>query len=72
MRHYNETRTKSKFAPYEMEDLTIPQWIKFARKLAAKKKLFGRFKGFMYMGEEEEGDKVAGVNLDEEDVDEWD
>ncbi|KAG8966443.1 Endopolyphosphatase [Tulasnella sp. 419] len=41
------------FTPYEMNDLTIPSWIKLARKMGQKKKLFGKFKSFMYMGGEE-------------------
>ena len=45
-------RTKSKFAPYELEDLTIPSWITFARKLGKSKKLWKQFIGFMYMGED--------------------
>jgi len=47
-------RTKSKFAPYQMEDLTIPSWIGFARKLGKSKRLWKQFIGFMYMGEDVE------------------
>jgi endopolyphosphatase len=47
-------RTKSKFAPYQMEDLTIPSWIEFARNLGKSKQLWKQFIGFMYMGEEME------------------
>ncbi|KAF8592342.1 hypothetical protein K439DRAFT_1324242, partial [Ramaria rubella] len=36
-------------APYGMSDLTIGSWVKLARKLVKKKKLWKRFKGFMYM-----------------------
>ena len=45
--------TSSKFAPYEMDDLTIPSWVGLARRLgdATRKKLRRRFKKYMYMGE---------------------
>jgi len=45
-------RTKSKFTPYEMDDLTIPNWIDLARELGKSKQLWKQFIGFMYMGEE--------------------
>lgn len=46
--------TSSKFAPYGMEDLTIPSWVGLARRLGdgSRKKLRRRFKRYMYMGEE--------------------
>ena len=46
-------RTSSKFAPYEMKDLTIPSWVGLARRLgdSSRKKLRRRFKQYMYMGE---------------------
>ena len=48
--------TKSKFAPYEMEDLTIPSWLKLVRKLgqAKNEKLRKKFREYMYMGAGEE------------------
>jgi len=45
---------ESELVPYHMNDLTIPSWIKLARKLAGKKKLWNKFKTFMYLGGEEE------------------
>ncbi|EIN10626.1 endopolyphosphatase [Punctularia strigosozonata HHB-11173 SS5] len=46
----NTTATKSKFAPYKMEDLTIPSWLKLARRLGAPEgeKLRARFKRYMF------------------------
>ena len=46
--------TSSKFAPYGMEDLTIPSWVRLARRLGdrSRKKLRRRFKRYMYMGED--------------------
>ncbi|KAG0709642.1 hypothetical protein DFH29DRAFT_869942 [Suillus ampliporus] len=46
---------KSKFAPYELEDLTIPSWLDLACKLgkSGETKLRKRFKKYMYMGGEE-------------------
>ncbi|KAH7914346.1 hypothetical protein BJ138DRAFT_1133448 [Hygrophoropsis aurantiaca] len=46
--------TESKFAPYEMKDLTIPSWIDLAQRLGKKgeKKLRKRFRRYMYMGGE--------------------
>ena len=41
---------KPKLAPYGMADLTIGSWVKLARKLAKKKKLWKRFKEYMYLG----------------------
>ncbi|KAI0796639.1 Metallo-dependent phosphatase-like protein [Abortiporus biennis] len=51
----NSTVTKSKYAPYEMRDLTIPSWTDLARRLAKPKheKLRKTFRKFMYMGAEE-------------------
>jgi len=51
----NSTITKSPYAPYRMKDLTIPSWVKLARKLAKpdKKKLRRKFRKYMYMGGEE-------------------
>lgn len=47
---------KSKFAPYRMEDLTIPSWIRLARRLTEGKrqKLRKRFRKYMYLGGKEE------------------
>lgn len=46
----------AKYAPYSMEDLTIPSWIKLARKLGDKenKKLRKKYKKYMFMGHGEE------------------
>ena len=51
LREGNET--SSKFAPYQMEDLTIGSWVGLARRLGdpTRKKLRKRFKQYMYMGE---------------------
>ncbi len=45
--------TSSKFAPYRMEDLTIPSWVGLARRLGdpTRERLRKRFKQYMYMGE---------------------
>jgi endopolyphosphatase len=53
IREGNGTSTSSKFAPYGMEDLTIPSWVGLARRLGdpSRKKLRRRFKRYMYMGE---------------------
>lgn len=55
LRVQNETRTKSKYAPYRLADLTVGSWVKFARRLGDKErtKLRARFTRFMYMGGEE-------------------
>ncbi|KAF9485346.1 hypothetical protein BDN70DRAFT_871374 [Pholiota conissans] len=47
---------KSKFAPYEMRDLTIPSWIRLARQIAdgERRKLRKRFLKYMYLGGEAE------------------
>ena len=44
--------TKSKFAPYAMEDLTIPSWMRLARKLSDRghRKLRKRFRRYMFLG----------------------
>jgi len=52
LRHGN--RSSSKFAPYELEDLTIPKWIHLARSLGKSKKMWKRFLGYMYMGQDPE------------------
>ncbi|KDN50962.1 hypothetical protein RSAG8_00591, partial [Rhizoctonia solani AG-8 WAC10335] len=44
-----ETLTKSRYAPFGLHDLTIPSWIKFARKLGQKKKLWMRFREAMFL-----------------------
>jgi endopolyphosphatase len=46
----NTTATKSKYAPYKMDDLTIPSWLKLARKLGEPEavKLRERFKRYMF------------------------
>jgi endopolyphosphatase len=43
---------QSKFAPYEMEDLTIPSWIKLAKAIGTgkSKRLRKKFFSYMYMG----------------------
>ncbi|KZT24494.1 Endopolyphosphatase [Neolentinus lepideus HHB14362 ss-1] len=49
----NRTITESKFAPYQMRDLTIPSWVELAQRLARPKKeaeLRKRFKKYMYQG----------------------
>lgn len=52
----NATRTRSRYAPYRMADLTLPSWTNLARQLAQTKnaKLRKRFRRFMYMGADEE------------------
>ncbi|KAI9000980.1 hypothetical protein BD414DRAFT_473259 [Trametes punicea] len=52
----NSTITKSrKFAPYELEDLTIPSWTALAQRLgqAKSKRLRQKFRQYMYMGQGE-------------------
>ncbi|KAF8743226.1 Calcineurin-like phosphoesterase, partial [Rhizoctonia solani] len=44
-----ESLTKSKYAPFGLHDLTIPSWIKFARKLGERKKLWKRFRDAMFL-----------------------
>ncbi|KAF5387835.1 hypothetical protein D9615_000419 [Tricholomella constricta] len=46
---------ESRYAPYEMADLTIPSWVELAQKLgdAKYRKLRRRFRKYMYMGGEE-------------------
>lgn len=48
--------TASKYAPYKMEDLTIPSWLRLVRRLGRAKhaKLRKRFRRYMYMGANEE------------------
>jgi len=48
-----------------MKDLTIPRWIKLARKLAKRERLWNKFVNFMYMGEDEETPQLA---YDDDDV----
>ncbi|PCH41204.1 endopolyphosphatase [Wolfiporia cocos MD-104 SS10] len=51
----NATRSESKYAPYRLEDLTIPSWTGLARRLAegTEEKLRKRFRKYMYMGADE-------------------
>ncbi|KAJ2931588.1 hypothetical protein H1R20_g5383, partial [Candolleomyces eurysporus] len=44
--------TRSKYAPYRMEDLTIPSWVRLARRVADDKrvKLRKKFKKYMFAG----------------------
>ncbi|CAE6523142.1 unnamed protein product [Rhizoctonia solani] len=44
-----ETLTKSRYTPFGLPDLTIPSWIKFARKLGKKKKLWKKFRKVMFL-----------------------
>jgi len=46
----------AKYAPYSLEDLTIPSWIGLARKLGdgENRKLRKKFRGYMFMGHGEE------------------
>jgi len=46
----------AKYAPYSLPDLTIPSWIKLARKLGDRenRKLRKKFRGYMFMGHGEE------------------
>jgi len=55
LRAPNGTRTKSKYAPYKMKDLTVGSWVKIARRVGDKSrgKLREKFVRFMYMGGEE-------------------
>lgn len=55
LRAPNATRTKSKYAPYKMADLTVGAWVKIGRRVGDKsrKKLRKRFARLMYMGGEE-------------------
>ncbi|KAG8680873.1 hypothetical protein FRC09_017905 [Ceratobasidium sp. 395] len=41
--------TKSRYAPFGLDDLTIPSWIKFARRMGRKKKLWRRFEEAMFL-----------------------
>lgn len=78
---HNVSRTRSRYAPYRMKDLTIPRWIRLARKLAKRQPLWNKFVGFMYMGEddddvdvedwrEEDGDEDMDEDWDEDGLDE--
>ncbi|KAH8094784.1 Metallo-dependent phosphatase-like protein [Cristinia sonorae] len=53
----NSTVSRSKYAPYMMEDLTIPSWLGLSRRLGRgqHEKLRARFKRYMYMGSSREG-----------------
>ncbi|KAL0579696.1 Endopolyphosphatase [Marasmius crinis-equi] len=55
----NGTITKSKYAPYELEDLTVGSWYELAVRLgkSEKKKLGQRFKEYMYLETKGSGDK---------------
>ena len=46
----------SKYAPYSLEDLTIPSWIGLAKKLGdgENRKLRKKFRKYMFMGHGEE------------------
>lgn len=46
----------AKYAPYSLEDLTIPSWIGLARKLGDRenRKLRKKFRWYMFMGHGEE------------------
>ncbi|EKM59064.1 uncharacterized protein PHACADRAFT_249247 [Phanerochaete carnosa HHB-10118-sp] len=49
--------TSTKYAPYSLQDLTIPSWTALARSLAKagkSSKLRRRFRSYMYMGADEE------------------
>ncbi|KAI6047177.1 Metallo-dependent phosphatase-like protein [Pisolithus marmoratus] len=46
---------KSKYAPYDMDDLTIPSWIELARRIGKDRgKLRRRFRKYLYVGGEDE------------------
>ena len=48
-------KRKSKFAPYEMADLTVGSWVKLGRRVGdGAKKVRARFIENMYQGGEEE------------------
>lgn len=49
---FTGNETKSKFAPYGLEDLTIGSWVQLARRVADTKrvKLRKRFKKYMFSG----------------------
>lgn len=64
----NVSRTRSRFAPYRMKDLTIPRWIRLARKLAKREPLWRKFVRFMYMGDEDMEMPLPGY--DDDDVNE--
>ena len=52
LREWNGTRTKSKYAPYRLADLTLGSYAGLGRKLgdASQSKLRKRFIEYMYMG----------------------
>jgi endopolyphosphatase len=48
----NGTVNESKYAPYGMEDLTIPSWYELAKRLGqekSEKELQKRFRKYMYL-----------------------
>lgn len=51
----NATTNKSKFAPYQLADLTVGSWTKLAARLGRgeKAKLRKKFRRYMYLGGEE-------------------
>ena len=51
----NSTVTVSKYAPYEMGDLTVGSWVELARRLGNKteSRLRKRFRRYMYLGGDE-------------------
>ncbi|KIK97145.1 hypothetical protein PAXRUDRAFT_825228 [Paxillus rubicundulus Ve08.2h10] len=53
--HHGGGGLKSKYAPYNLDDLTIPSWLDLAWRLGQRqeKKLRKRFRKYMYMGGEE-------------------
>ncbi|QRW01817.1 PPN1-vacuolar endopolyphosphatase-like protein [Ceratobasidium sp. AG-Ba] len=44
-----ESTSNSWYAPFALDDLTIPSWIKFARRMGRKKKLWRRFEEAMFL-----------------------
>ncbi|QRV87637.1 PPN1-vacuolar endopolyphosphatase-like protein [Ceratobasidium sp. AG-Ba] len=44
-----ESASNSRYAPFALNDLTIPSWIKFARRMGRKKKLWRRFEEAMFL-----------------------
>jgi endopolyphosphatase len=53
----NSSRSRSKLAPYKMDDLTVRSWTKLATKLGRdeKKKLREKFRRYLYVGGDGEG-----------------
>lgn len=56
LREWNGTRTKSRYAPYRLADLTVGSYVRLARRLGdgSRTKLRKRFRRYMYMGGEED------------------